>query len=182
MVPDTCGINHFAVTGEPARHSCEKCPRDEYQNSKGAAHCELCLKGFVCNERGMTYPIALPGYWVSPEDPSTLSVCSWGENACPGGTANVTESSMLDKGTPCSTNENQNNRISDECVQIVGARCSPGYAVVEGAGCDQCCRQEDSVYSAGSNCDGQHNYFPQSGLCHKCPDGHSMAGLAAFVI
>ena len=42
--------------------------------------------------------------------------------------------------------------LSTVAAQLaIGARCNNGYAVVEGAGCDTCCKR-GQTYPAGSNC------------------------------
>ena len=174
--PSKCGPNN-----EPANIECTLCPATQYQNSKGATECDRCLPGYECASQGMTYPIAIKGYWISPTDPTILSVCQWGEDACPGGNR-ANETTLRNTGNPCTTNDGgQENSISAACIPAVGARCNLGYEVVDGAGCDACCKR-DTPPPPGSNCgDGETSYFQQGGMCQRCK-GTSKTLTAVMII
>ena len=79
---DLCGSD-----GEPAKVQCDSCEIGKYQSDRGEPQCESCHVGFRCTYQKMTYPVALPGFWVSPVEPQLTSKCEWGAEACPGGDA-----------------------------------------------------------------------------------------------
>eukprot|EP01051_Picozoa_sp_SAG22_P003124 SAG22_NODE_148_length_17459_cov_18.266359_5_plen_3015_part_00 len=87
----------------PANTECTKCDAGRYQFLIGQEKCLPCPKGFDCgdggpateqngigragklrNQKGMVYPVALPGSWVALTDPTEIRECK-PKAACPGG-------------------------------------------------------------------------------------------------
>jgi len=54
-------------------------------NNMGSTECEQCQTGFQCDRQGITYPVALAGFYVDPNDPKEAFRCDLGVEACPGG-------------------------------------------------------------------------------------------------
>ena len=55
-----------------------------YYSPKGAGHiAEKCQPGFECTRPGMLWPVARPGFWVSPTNPSKMIKCLH-RGSCPG--------------------------------------------------------------------------------------------------
>ena len=74
---------------QPACTQCAACLPGFYQNKIAQRACNSCPAipgndGFSCPEPGMTYPLARPGFWVSPKDPTKFRACSGRPQACPG--------------------------------------------------------------------------------------------------
>eukprot|EP01043_Picozoa_sp_COSAG02_P052261 COSAG02_NODE_5602_length_4195_cov_3.045898_2_plen_785_part_00 len=151
-----CGLS-----GEAACIQCTACPQGRYMNSVGSSECEQCQTGFRCDRQGMTYPVALQSYYIDPTDPKEAFQCDLGEDACPGGDMDLFDK-LADSQQPCTTAFGQ---LSSECMNATGAKCSPGYAAVVGAGCPKCCT--DKMDRETSGCDGT-KYYLKSGQCHLC--------------
>eukprot|EP01046_Picozoa_sp_COSAG06_P052512 COSAG06_NODE_8835_length_2058_cov_1.270036_1_plen_578_part_10 len=68
----------------PAATQCKPCrgkPAGTYKTGTyawdmGKERCDDCQKGFDCKWDGMVYPVAGPGYWISPTNPQTVQTCN----------------------------------------------------------------------------------------------------------
>ena len=127
-------------TGDPACTSCPVCSDNEFQDQRGQENCKPCPEGFTCRLKpgtsghaAMTWPVATPGHYVSPYDPSEVETCQLGKGkisflgargeACPGGDADLASQLkcvISDSGTlTASADETRSN----ECLEAVGAIC-----------------------------------------------------------
>ena len=90
-----CEVDQIALTTDKTSvcadpcTSCVACAAGYYQHQPGQPTCAACPKvaqgvGFVCPLDGMTWPLALPGYWVSGNDPTVFHDCAARPAACPG--------------------------------------------------------------------------------------------------
>ncbi len=129
----------------------------------------LCPDGFLCRNDGATWPIAMPGYWVSNYLSPYLPVMKQCDvvGACPGSYLFQPLSNSLDWKHKCSTTvmtdhnflnfshdityadsncfhipRHMHDRLPNECLTIVGAQCCPGNF---GPACASCCKPEEST-------------------------------------
>ena len=99
---------------------CKKCPAGFYET---VGECVKCTDGMQCGvvgfaEEGISYPAASPGWWISDDDPSTLSKCAGGEvigkASCPGG---IEQCGHGARGVACSQCSCGFYRLNKKCTQ-----------------------------------------------------------------
>jgi hypothetical protein len=180
--------------GDPACSYCQACPDNQYQDQIGQDHCKICLEGFACKlktgtvgQAAMTWPVAKPGHYVSPYDPTEIHTCTLGAKkptnedihnseirgeACPGGDADLASKLKCVLSDAGELVASADETKSSQCVEAVGARCSTGYAGTGLAACSKCCKADDTEPSCPRAPDSRHgNWFLQSvdNQCIPCP-------------
>ena len=179
-----CAVGRFCAcepnapcgpSGEAACTGCTSCPQGRYMNSMGSTECEQCQTGFQCDRQGITYPVALPGYFVDPTDPKEAFRCDLGAEACPGGDMELFDQLGISP-QPCTTSNGE--KLTAQCINATGSKCTAGYAAVVGAGCPKCCTP--SLDKTTSGC-GETKFYLNSGQCHPCKKTPPWA-VAAIVI
>ena len=91
----SCEVDQFALATVQSKSctkpckECVACAAGYYQHRYGQPDCAACPTvatgvGFLCPLDGMTWPLALPGYWVSGNDPTVFHDCAARPDACPG--------------------------------------------------------------------------------------------------
>lgn len=137
--------------------------RSSSQNDDAKGYCSPCQDGFQCNQLGMTFPVALPGYWVDNRNPHKQLKCHPPE-ACPGSTLYRQSDEQLDNvprdlkycfhDKPPEHGRGENN----PCNDLYGSRCATGYA---GEACGKCCKKADK---GSSGCSTGHMWFKTAGV------------------
>jgi hypothetical protein len=158
-----------------------------------ATHCDV---GFACKLQSMTWPVAMPGFWVGKSVPVKMSKCSR-TGACPGGTFATPN---LEKSCPVTKKGVQNltwnnfdtsdttNQPADDCYQVpqkISTKTNMPYVATEnclarvghqccfgtkGESCGECCTVDDS----GGSCNTKQwtitGKTDEDTICTQCPD------------
>jgi hypothetical protein len=157
------GVSHENCTGlewSPACSSCQLCNSGRFQNKDAKGRCSTCKDGFECNQPGMTYPIATPGYWVDPRNPDNQQKCHPKE-ACPGSTLFNKMYNTLDnvpREMQFCFKDKPPAQGRAECNNLYGSRCAEGYA---GEACGKCCKKADE---GSSGCVDGRMWFKTAGV------------------
>ena len=181
-VGTSCGCDYGAasvdiqnctdLSWQPACDHCPSCTPGKYQNLPAQSACRICQDGFACVRSKMTYPLALPGYWISPRDPRKAYPCE-PDLACPGSSTASFDDVQLSRATGaaarCFSLQPPMNGFSvgDICREVVGSVCEVGYT---GEKCANCCRKS---HIGDKSCDGDR-WYRTNKLCKPCKHQSSL--------
>jgi hypothetical protein len=176
--PNNCS----ALSWNPACSACDPCREDTYQDREGQGSCRPCRDGFDCRSTGMTFPIALPGYWVNNKNPREYYECN-PPKACPG------SSLIMSNGRPkpwskvpsaqkkCTNTKppdlgggqrGYEEGDSSGCFEVFGSKCATGYTSgLSGTKCQDCCGTHNYNPVPGSSCDG-NKWRKTTNGCSPC--------------
>ena len=165
---------HFGENNTAACTKCDSCSEGQYQSKLGQTACVACQShGFECSSREMTYPVAKPGYWVSPKDPTNAHACTL-KAGCPGGIWQTPDE--LDSTCAIDSIDLGSGVLSGVCQHQVGSHCAPGY-IQDNTACAKCCRVGQP------NC-GREVYYQShiEDVCVKCEDKPMWITAAVLVV
>ena len=147
---------------------CQYCGAGRYQNDESQGNCKPCPTGFDCSAGGMTFPIAGPGTWISPDNRMSIHDCAVAGHmpqACPGGNISDVSLEYCYKGSRHALSDPS---LTDECTAVVGAKCTDGYW---GPGCAKCCKRNkhcEHLEARGMSLLWYKD--DEQGLCIECPE------------